>query len=94
MLVTDPKFIKMALAQTERGFYKGRIYDLAKVLVGDGIVTSKGAQWKKNRTLINPIFAAENLQTFDFNPRGFVDHCKKIKSQQGNLINLSQLSSS
>ncbi len=94
VLVTDPNFIKMALAQTERNFYKGRIYDLAKIVVGEGIVTSKGAKWKKNRNHMNPIFSPKNINRLDHSIQDIIQKSiGQLSSQLGEVINLSEFCS-
>ncbi|SMF10975.1 cytochrome P450 [Pseudobacteriovorax antillogorgiicola] len=65
VLVSDPNFIKMALAQTERNFYKGKLYERMKPFGGNGLVTAKGKPWRSHRKLANPAFTEKSLKTYE-----------------------------
>lgn len=56
VLVSDKDLVKIVLAQTERRFYKGKIYDMVRPIVGDGLVTNQGPSWRRNRLTLNPLF--------------------------------------
>lgn len=65
VLVSDPEFIKQILAQTERNYYKGKIYDLTRPLIGNGLVTNQGASWRAHRKMANPAFTEVSLQDYE-----------------------------
>jgi cytochrome P450 len=65
VLVSDRDLVKQLLLQTERNFYKGRIYDLLTPVVGRGLVTNQGQSWRKRRRLLNPFFQSDHLPPLD-----------------------------
>ncbi|WP_405211048.1 cytochrome P450 [Dokdonia sp. Asnod2-E02] len=58
----DPGFAKYALQKNQRNYTKSPIQtkDLAKY-VGEGLLTSEGSLWKKQRKLIQPAFHKKQL---------------------------------
>jgi cytochrome P450 len=60
LLTADPEIIKQ-ITITKRLPKASVIYDLLKPLFGNGILLSSGELWKKQRTLINPIFTPQNV---------------------------------
>jgi len=65
VLVADKDLVKQVLLKTERGFYKGKIYDLLTPVVGRGLVTNQGASWRKRRLLLKPMFQPSALSELD-----------------------------
>ena len=65
VLLSDPEAIRKILLQSERNFYKGKIYDLTKPLIGNGLVSNQGSSWRKNRKLANPAFTEKSLQDYE-----------------------------
>ena len=83
VLVSDPEAIKKILAQSERHYYKGKIYDLAKPLIGNGLVTAQGPHWRKNRKLANPAFTEKSLADYEPHIHAATSKCiRKIEGQQ------------
>lgn len=65
ILVSDKNLVKQVLLQTERQFYKGKIYDILKAVVGEGLVTNQGPSWRQQRKLLNPLFQKHALVDLD-----------------------------
>ncbi|WP_315986104.1 cytochrome P450 [Streptomyces sp. t39] len=59
--VTSPELVNQVMVQRARSFRKGRLFDRARLLVGDGIANSEGAKHIRNRRLIQPMFYKERL---------------------------------
>ncbi len=53
-LVTHPKGIRRILQDNNRNYIKG--YDQAKPLIGEGLVSSEGEFWRRQRRLMQPAF--------------------------------------
>jgi cytochrome P450 len=60
LLTSDPEIIKQ-ITITKRLPKASVVYDLLKPIFGNGILLSSGELWKKQRTLINPIFSHQNV---------------------------------
>lgn len=59
---SNPDLVKKICVSEYQSFGKpSAIYDPVKFMIGDGLVTSGGARWKRNRHLIAPIFAQGKL---------------------------------
>lgn len=61
-LITGPDEVKYVLQDNHRNYRKG--YDQAKPLMGNGLVTSEGDFWLKQRRLIQPMFNRSRLAFF------------------------------
>ena len=58
-LVSHPDGVKHVLQDNQRNYVKK--YDQAKPLLGDGLVTSEGELWRRQRRLIQPAFHKQKL---------------------------------
>src|ERR1051325_6518508 len=59
--VSDPALIKDILVTHNRNFIKGRGLQRAKRLLGEGLLTSEGAQHLRQRRLMQPAFHRERI---------------------------------
>lgn len=60
-LVSEPDAIRRVLVENHRNYHKSRNYAGLKVLLGEGLLTSEGETWKKQRKLAQPAFHHERL---------------------------------
>lgn len=58
-LVSHPDGVKYVLQDNNRNFVKG--YDKAKPVLGDGLVSSEGELWRRQRRLMQPAFHKKRL---------------------------------
>src|ERR1019366_3961286 len=56
VLLTDPKYARLILQTNQKQYVKSSVYDKLKLILGDGLVTSEGDLWKRQRKLIQPSF--------------------------------------
>ena len=61
MIVHHPDYIKYVLQDNNRNYVKSFGYEVLKMLLGNGLLTSEGEFWKKQRRLIQPAFSRERL---------------------------------
>lgn len=64
VLVHDPDLIELVLTETEHRTEKGKLYDAVKTVYGEGLVTSSGALWKRQRRIAAAVFAPKRLAGF------------------------------
>lgn len=57
----NPDFIKHVLQTNHKNYEKERGYDVLALLLGRGLVTSRGALWKKQRKIAQPTFYKKSL---------------------------------
>ena len=51
-LVTNPQYAKYVLLDNNKNYRKSLAYDVLKAVLGNGLLTSEGDFWKKQRRLI------------------------------------------
>lgn len=61
-LVADPEGIKYVLQDNNRNYTKG--YDVTRPLIGNGLVTSDGDFWRRQRRLMQPMFHRSKIDEF------------------------------
>ncbi len=60
-LINHPDYLQYVLQENNRNYHKGVTYDKIRPLLGDGLVTSDGAYWLRQRRLIQPAFHRKRL---------------------------------
>ena len=61
-LVNHPDVIKRVLVDNHTNYTKGTLVNtIFKVAVADGLLTSEGEQWRRQRRLMQPAFQRERL---------------------------------
>jgi cytochrome P450 len=63
-LVNDPSVVKHVLVDNPKGYTKSRNYVGLKIALGDGLLTSEGDHWRKQRKLAQPAFHRDKLAAF------------------------------
>lgn len=64
VIVSDPDMVKHIMQDNNRNYVKSYGYRVLKVLLGEGLLTSEGEFWRKQRKLIQPGFHRERLSSF------------------------------
>jgi cytochrome P450 len=63
-LLNHPEHVQRVLHDNHANYRKSYFYQRLKPLVGDGLLTSEGAAWKRQRRLAQPAFHRERLASF------------------------------
>jgi cytochrome P450 len=63
-LVNDPNVVKHVLVDNPKGYTKSRNYLGLKVVLGEGLLTSEGDHWRRQRKLAQPAFHRDKLAGF------------------------------
>jgi cytochrome P450 len=60
-LFFHPEAIKEILVDNPNAFIKGKQYESLRLVLGNGLLTSEGEDWNRQRRLLNPIFGKVGL---------------------------------
>jgi cytochrome P450 len=61
MVVSEPEYVKYILQDNNRNYTKSFGYQILKLLLGEGLLTSEGDFWRRQRRLAQPAFHREKL---------------------------------
>jgi cytochrome P450 len=63
-LVNHPDYVKHVLQDNHTNYGKGPLYSRLKPAIGEGLVTSEGEVWRRQRRLAQPTFSRERIASF------------------------------
>ena len=63
-VINDPDDVKHVLLSNHRNYTKGEGIDRVQILLGNGIMTSEGEFWRRQRRMIQPAFHRKVLERF------------------------------
>lgn len=64
VLLNDPEAIRHVLIDNAKSYQKSRNYDALRLVLGNGLVTSEGEFWRRQRKLAQPGFHKQRLASF------------------------------
>jgi cytochrome P450 len=64
VMIAHPDAVEHVLRSGRDNYVKGSVYDGTRMLLGNGLVTSEGALWRRQRELANPAFRPAKLQQY------------------------------
>ncbi len=64
IILMDPEWIKYVLAENQKNYHKSFGYDLLRPLLGNGLLTSEGDFWMRQRRLMQPSFHKTAIQSY------------------------------
>ncbi len=91
-VVNHPADVKRVLLTNHRNYTKGEGMDRVKILLGNGIMTSEGDFWRRQRRMMQPAFHRRVLDRFSrliHEVNGKFAESWAAKSSAGEPINLS-----
>lgn len=63
-LLRRPEDVKHVLQENHRNYRKSSSYDVIRLVVGEGLLTSEGEHWKRQRRLAQPSFHKQRIAHF------------------------------
>lgn len=64
ILLRDPTLVQQVLVQDAAQYAKGRGLQLARRLLGDGLLTSEGELHRRQRKILQPVFQPRHVESF------------------------------
>ena len=61
VLINDPVLVRAVLQTNQKHYVKNLMYNKLKLLLGDGLLTSEGQLWKRQRKMIQPSFHKQHI---------------------------------
>lgn len=61
IVITKPDYIRHVLQENNKNYVKSFSYEVLKLFLGNGLLTSEGDFWRKQRRLAQPAFYKEKL---------------------------------
>ena len=63
-LLRDPGLIRYVLQENNGNYTKSVFYKELEIIIGKGLLTSEGLEWKKNRRLAQSAFKKSSIEGF------------------------------
>src|SRR5215469_653628 len=63
-VLSRPEHAEHVLAASQDNYVKAFTYRPLRALIGNGLLTSEGEQWRRHRRLIQPMFSRRDVRTF------------------------------
>ncbi|WP_236020511.1 cytochrome P450 [Sabulicella rubraurantiaca] len=63
-VLADPAHIRRVLQENAANYRRTPFHDRLKSVLGEGVLTSEGALWQRQRRLLQPTFRAERIRRF------------------------------
>ena len=82
MIVSNPGMVKHIMQDNNKNYIKSYGYRILKVLLGEGLLTSEGDFWRKQRRLMQPGFHRERLSSF---VETYVEFGQELVDKWGNV---------
>jgi cytochrome P450 len=73
LFLNDPEHIRQVLIGNHGNYVKGVGFERVKMLLGNGIITSDGDYWRRQRTMMQPAFGRGSVARLSANVR----HCNR-----------------
>ncbi len=89
VLVNRPEYINEILVIRQGNFVKGRPLEVAKNLLGEGLLTSDGEMHRRQRRIVQPAFHREKIEAY---AKIMTDYALRLQScwRGGNTVDMAQ----
>ena len=64
VVVAEHEMARQVLVTNQDNYEKGMEYELLRIVLGNGLLTSEGELWRRQRNLVQPMFAKRHLGDF------------------------------
>jgi cytochrome P450 len=64
IVLAHPDGVERVLRSNRENYHKGSVYDGARLLLGEGLVTAEGRAWERQRALAQPAFNSTQLDIY------------------------------
>lgn len=90
-VTSNPDFIKHILQSNHKNYVKSMAYNKMKMGLGEGLVTSSGSYWRKQRRLSQPAFYKKNLENlFQDMGRTTIEFLTELEKRRGTEVDISK----
>lgn len=92
-ITSNPEAINHVLVKNQKNYIKSPAYQQLKLIIGNGLVTSEGDFWRKQRRLAQPAFYKKQLQELYTVMQGITDDfCQSLahKCRQDATLDMSK----
>lgn len=91
LMSCNPGMIRHMLQSNQKNYTKDRAYDELAMLLGKGLVTSRGDFWRKQRRIAQPAFYKKSLDQLFINMRDLVAKFgDELAQKSGQEVDMSQ----
>ena len=91
LLTANPELVKHVLQTNQKNYPKDRGYDQLALLLGKGLVTSRGELWRKQRRIAQPAFYKKSLvHLYDSMTEVARDYIAELRTKEGQELDISQ----
>ena len=87
--LNHPELIESVLVRNHQNFQKGRVIRNSRWIFGDGLLTSEGEHWKRQRRLAQPAFHRERIASYGSVMTNYTEHMLS-QWQDGTVIDAHQ----
>ncbi|MFB6264766.1 MAG: cytochrome P450 [Bradymonadaceae bacterium] len=63
-ILSRPEHVKYVLQDNHRNYQKAVTYEYLRPILGDGLLTSEGDRWLRQRRLVAPLMGRDHIETF------------------------------
>ena len=90
-VITDLEAIRHILQVNHRNYHKSPAYGQLKLALGNGLVTSEGDFWRRQRRIIQPVFHKRNLRgLYALMQEETENYCRRLDGRRGQALDMAQ----